>query len=142
MRMSDWSSDVCSSDLDYRANQAHPLFPELHSMVKKALGMDHILESILSRLGNLERALLLDDYAEGKDSGIIDLCLIGDIERNSLRDLTEKSERYLNGKVRTLELTKDEYTDMRERLEEQTSELQSLMRNANAVFGLKTQRNR
>src|SRR3546814_3977514 len=116
MRISDWSSDVCSSDL--------------------------ILESILSRLGNLERALLLDDYAEGKDSGIIDLCLIGDIERNSLRDLTEKSERYLNGKVRTLELTKDEYTDMRERLEEQTSELQSLMRNANAVFGLKTQRNR
>src|SRR3546814_7007817 len=90
MRISDWSSDVCSSDL--------------------------ILESILSRLGNLERALLLDDYAEGKDSGIIDLCLIGDIERNSLRDLTEKSERYLNRKIRTLVLTKDEYTGMREGL--------------------------
>lgn len=103
--------------VDYRANRAHPLFPELHSMVKKALGMDHILESVLSRLGNLERALLLDDYAEGKDNGIVDLCLIGEIDRNNLRDLTEKSERYLHRKIRTLVLTREEYDRMREALE-------------------------
>jgi hypothetical protein len=99
--------------VDYRANRAHPLFPELHSMVKKALGMDHILESILSRLGNLDMAFLLDDYAEGKDSGIVDLCLIGDIDQNNLRDLTEKSERYLRRKIRTLVLTQEEYARIR-----------------------------
>ena len=31
----------------YRANSKHPLFPEMQSMVRKALGMDHIFESII-----------------------------------------------------------------------------------------------
>ena len=33
----------------YRAKPARPLFPELHSMVLKALGMDRILESIIEQ---------------------------------------------------------------------------------------------
>ncbi len=32
-------------------HQKHHVFNELHSMVKKALGMDRILESMLKRLG-------------------------------------------------------------------------------------------
>ena len=51
--------------IQYQANQKHPLFHELQSMVQKALGMDRILDSILERLGNLEEAYLIDDYAEG-----------------------------------------------------------------------------
>lgn len=107
--------------IDYRANTDHPLFPELHSMVKKALGMDHILESMLSRLGNLDIAFLLDDYAEGKDSGIIDLCLVGNIDQENLRDLTQKSERYLGRKIRVLVLTHDEHQRMSESLQKRPS---------------------
>jgi len=44
----------------YSANTDHPLFPELHSMVRKALGMDRILESIVGRLGDLEKVYLID----------------------------------------------------------------------------------
>jgi AraC-like DNA-binding protein len=112
------SSEKNGRQIDYRANENHPLFPELHSMVKKALGMDHILESILSRLGNLELAFLLDDYAEGKDSGIIDLGMVGEIDLNNLQDLTQKAERYLQRKIRTLVLTGDEYSRMRLQLEQ------------------------
>lgn len=86
----------------YQANNKHALFPELNSMVRKALGMDRILESIIQRLGNLERAALIDDYAEGRDTGIIDLALLGDIDRSNLSDLTQKTERYLGRKIRTL----------------------------------------
>jgi DNA-binding Lrp family transcriptional regulator len=107
--------------IDYSANTSHPLFPELHSMVKKALGMDHILESMLSRLGNLELAYLLDDYAEGKDSGIVDLCLVGDIDLVNLQDLTKKSERYLERKIRTLVLTTEEHQRMRNALQKRPS---------------------
>jgi DNA-binding transcriptional ArsR family regulator len=96
----------------FSANQKHPVFNELHSMVKKALGMDQILESMIKRLGNLEMALLVDDYAEGKDSGIIDLVLIGNIDQNNLQDLTKKTERYINRKIRTLSLTADEYMQL------------------------------
>jgi hypothetical protein len=93
----------------FSANQEHPVFGELHSMVKKALGMDRILESMLKRLGNLEKALLIDDYAEGKDTGIIDLVLIGDLDQNNLQDLTKKTEKYIDRKIRTLTLTADEF---------------------------------
>ena len=93
----------------FSANPEHPLFSELHSIVRKALGMDEILESIIKRLGNLERAMLVDDYAEGKDSGIIDLVLIGDIDTTNLLDLTAKTERYIERKIRTLTMTTDEY---------------------------------
>lgn len=95
--------------LNYRANTSHPLFPELHSMVKKALGMDQILESIIERLGNLEKAILLDDYAKGKDTGIIDLVLVGNINKNNLQDLVEKTERYIGRKIRVLSMTNKEY---------------------------------
>ena len=93
----------------FSANTKHPVFNELHSMVKKALGMDQILESIIERLGNLKQAILIDDYAEGKDSGIIDLILIGNIDQNELQDLTRKTEKYIERKIRTLVLTTDEY---------------------------------
>lgn len=95
--------------LMFQANSEHPVFSELQSMVKKALGMEHIIESIITRLGNLEKALLIDDYAEGKDTGIIDLVLIGDLDQNNLQDLTKKTEKYIDRKIRTLSLTADEF---------------------------------
>ncbi|MCB2183191.1 MAG: ArsR family transcriptional regulator [Desulfobulbaceae bacterium] len=96
----------------FSANTNHPVFNELHSMVKKAMGMDHILESIIVRLGNLEKALLIDDYAEGKDTGIIDLVLIGDIDHENLLDLTTKAEKYIERKIRTLSLSSIEYHNL------------------------------
>lgn len=102
----------------YSANTGHALFPELQSIVRKALGMDRILDSIVERLGNLERALLLDDYARGKDTGIIDLVLVGDVNRANLDDIVAKTERYIGRRIRTLVLGSDEYTRMRKSLEQ------------------------
>ena len=98
--------------IQYQANRKHPLFHELQSMVQKALGMDRILDSILERLGNLEEAYLIDDYAEGKDTGIIDLVLVGDIDQENLNDLVRKTERYIDRKIRTLMLTSEEWDEM------------------------------
>ena len=93
----------------YKANKNHPLFPELGSMAKKVLGVDQVMESIITRLGNLESAFLLDDYAVGKDTGIIDLLLVGDIDNYHLHDLTRKTERYIKRKIRHLVLTRSEF---------------------------------
>jgi DNA-binding MarR family transcriptional regulator len=98
--------------IHYQANQKHPLFNELHSMVKKALGMDRILESIVQRLGELEKAYLLDDYAAGRDSGIIDLVLVGRINQENLIDLVAKTERYIGRKIRTLVLSEQEWQEL------------------------------
>lgn len=95
-------------EVHYRADRSHPLFPELQSMVRKALGMDRILESILDRLGNLEAAYLTGDYAEGRDTGIVDLVLVGNINRRNLDDLVAKTERYIERRIRTLVVSTQE----------------------------------
>jgi len=101
----------------YQANQEHPLFPELKSMVAKVLGLDQVIESIVTRLGDLEQAYLLDDYAEGKDTGIIDLLLVGNIDQYHLNDLSRKTERYIKRKIRSLVLTREEFQEMLPNLE-------------------------
>lgn len=102
----------------YQANEHHPLFPELRSMVQKSLGMDQVVESVLTRLGDLEEAHLLDDYATGRDNGIIDLLLVGNVNQYHLSDLSRKTERYIGRKIRSLVLTREEFEQMRTKLEE------------------------
>ncbi len=102
----------------YTANSGHPLFPELKSMVGKVMGIDRVIDGIVNRLGDLERAYLIDDYAEGKDSGIIDLLLVGNIDQYHLNDLSRKTERYINRKIRSLVLSRDEYDRMQQTFEQ------------------------
>ncbi len=45
------------------------------------MGIDQVIDGIVDRLGDLERAYLIDDYAEGKDTCIIDLVLVGNIDQ-------------------------------------------------------------
>ncbi|MFC1799073.1 winged helix-turn-helix domain-containing protein [Thermodesulfobacteriota bacterium] len=100
----------------YTANSKHPLFPELKSMVSKVMGIDQVIDGIVERLGDLEKAYLLDDYAEGKDSGIIDLLLVGNIDQYHLNDLSRKTERYINRKIRLLVVSREEYNQLRPKL--------------------------
>ena len=93
----------------YRANTEHPLFPELSSMVRKITGIDELAHSVIDRLGNLETIYLTGDYAEGKDTGIIDVILIGRINREKLDDVIVKTERYIGRKVRPLILDEKEF---------------------------------
>jgi len=102
----------------YMANTEHALFPELKSMVSKVMGIDQVIDSIINRLGSLEKAYLIDDYAEGKDTGIIDILLIGNIDQHHLNDLTRKTEKYVKRKIRSLVLTKDEFNNFLSELED------------------------
>lgn len=99
----------------YSANPEHALFPELRSMVQKVMGIDQVIEGILQRLGNLEKAFLIGDYAEGKDTGIIDILLVGTIDDYHLNDLTRKTERYTNRKIRPLVLSPIEYRVLKDK---------------------------
>lgn len=91
--------------INYRANTSHPLFPELQSMVRKSLGMDRILDSIIERLGKLKKAYLAGDYAQGRDTGVIELVLVGEINRRNLDDLVAKTERYISREIHTTVLS-------------------------------------
>jgi DNA-binding transcriptional ArsR family regulator len=99
----------------YQANTHHPLFPELFSMVRKITGIDELVRSVVDRLGNLEAAYLVGDYARGVDTGIIDVVLVGDIDKIQLDDFALKTEAYIQRKIRSLVLTKEEFIRLTEK---------------------------
>jgi len=105
-------SEKSGRQVFYRANTEHSLFPELKSMVSKVIGVDQVIDGIVNRLGNVELAYLIDDYAEGKDTGIIDLVLVGEIDHYHLNDLIVKTERYIKRKIRTLSLSRAEFDEL------------------------------
>ena len=102
----------------YTANTKHPLFSDLKSMVAKVMGIDQVIDGIVHRLGDLEKAYLIDDYAEGKDSGIIDLVLVGNIDEYHLNDLSRKTERYIKRKIRPLVVSRSEYNTLLPKLKD------------------------
>jgi predicted transcriptional regulator len=100
----------------YMANEEHPLYQDLKSMVSKVMGIDKVIDGIVKRLGDLERAYLIDDYAEGKDTGVVDLLLVGNIDQYHLNDLSRKTERYIKRKIRSLVLSPAEFDEYFPRL--------------------------
>lgn len=98
----------------YRANTTHPLFPEVQRIVAKTVGLDRLVEQVVSRLGNVELAFITGDYAKGKDSGLIDLVLVGEIDKGYLQNLVEKLEGLIGRKVRTLVVNVGEYKRLSE----------------------------
>jgi DNA-binding transcriptional ArsR family regulator len=98
----------------YRANTSHPLFPELFSMVRKITGIDDLVKSVVDRLGNLEAAYLVGDYARGVDTGIIDVVLVGDVDKVQLDDFAVKTEAYIDRKIRSLILTREEFERLKD----------------------------
>lgn len=97
----------------YSANIQHPLYNELKNLVHKYLGIDRIVDDVihklLKRLGKLELAFITGDYAAGRDSGIIDLVVVGDIDQVYFKQLVDKVEKLISRRVRTLVLSEAEY---------------------------------
>ena len=62
----------------YNADIKHPLFKVLQKIVRQDLGLEEIVETVMSRMGDVGIIALTGDYAKGIDSGIIEIVVIGD----------------------------------------------------------------
>ena len=62
----------------YNADIKHPLFKVLQKIVRQDLGLEEIVETVISRMGDVDIIALTGDYAKGIDSGIIQIVIIGD----------------------------------------------------------------
>jgi hypothetical protein len=111
--------------IEYSANIEHPLYPELKSLVHKYMGIDKIIDNIvnkmISRLGQLEMAFITGDYAAGKDTGIIDLVLVGEINNQTLHGYVQKAEGLINRKIRVLVLSGGEFEKNKKNLHAETA---------------------
>ena len=85
----------------YRANSKHPLFGVLQKIIRQHIGIDAMVEMILNRIGNIEKVIVIGDYADGKDTGVIEVLLIGN-ELNSeyIDQLAIKIESEIKRKIK------------------------------------------
>lgn len=72
------------------------------------MGLDQIIDKLVYKLGTVESAYLIGDYAHGIDSGLIDILLIGDINIHKLYSVAEKRGKDLGRKIRPLVVSIDE----------------------------------
>lgn len=92
----------------YKANKNHPFFNEITNMVSKFLGLDDLMERIVKRMGEVERAYIVGDYALGIDSGTVNMILIGkNLDKEYLEFIKEKTFEKVNRKVDVKILEKD-----------------------------------
>lgn len=98
----------------YSANKNHPLFENLHGLVMKYVGLDQVVESVTEKLGDVRSIYLVGDYAEGRDSGIVDLFLFApNLNQAYLGDLISKAETSIERRIRYFNCnTKEELQDL------------------------------
>src|SRR3546814_7074830 len=112
MRISDWSSDVCSSDL-----------------LKREIDQQN---GIL--LNNAQQHQETDEHRHGNG-------LSGDMERQCAAQRREHQRSHIYKWRQDAFVKQHQHRKNQQRSEEHTSELQSLMRNSYAVFSLKNKNN-
>lgn len=93
----------------FSANTSHPLFNDINSILKKFIGIDRVIEQVISQVGDLQSAYLTGDLATGNDSKIIDLALVGDhLDRSYINNLITKAEETISRKIKYVVLSGEE----------------------------------
>ena len=84
----------------------NPFYAELVSMVSKFLGFNDLIEMVFERIGNLQEAYVVGDYARGVDSGTIHLVLIGEVNDFVVQELLVKVSQKIHRKIEVRILSK------------------------------------
>src|SRR5690606_3346594 len=84
----------------YRANTRHPLLSSLQNIVHKYLGLDTVFDRVLDRMGGVQQVVVAGDYAEGRDSGVIEVAIVGrSLNEQYLDQLAQKIEGTVGRRV-------------------------------------------
>ena len=83
----------------YEVNKMNPFYAELVSMVSKFLGFHDLIEMVLEKIGDLQEAYVVGDYARGVDSGTIHLVLVGEVNQEILKNLVKKVSDKINREI-------------------------------------------
>ena len=111
------TSQAQGRTVQYQANIQNTLFKDIRSIALKYVGIDSLIENIISKLGDLRSAYIIGDYAHGMDTGIIDVVLIGNIDKDILNQLVEKTEILIHRKIKWLILEEEELKKLKDTLD-------------------------
>lgn len=105
------TSDEITKIKKYTINKQHPMFDSLRGIALKFIGIDEIITQFIDKLGDLQRVILTGELAAGNNTPIIDLILVGDVDRVFLSELVEKAENKLTKKIRVAVYAPTEFSD-------------------------------
>jgi len=87
----------------YMANKNHPLFRDIHNILLKYVGIDHVIESIIKKVGDIRKVYLMGDFAKGKNSDVIELLIVTEgLNKANFLKLVDKAEKLINRKIKYL----------------------------------------
>ncbi len=93
----------------FTANEQHPLYHDINSILRKHLGLDRLVEQVVDKLGNVTRAYLVGDLAMGLDTKILDMVIVGNnINQNFLETCLKKAEILIKREIHCLVLKESE----------------------------------
>lgn len=93
----------------FYANTDHPLTSDITNMLRKYIGVNSIIDQILTQFNTLEAAYLTGEFAKGNDSRNIDLLLIGHIpDRYHFYECILETEKFIHRKINWICLSNDE----------------------------------
>ena len=75
------------------------MFDDMRAMVLKHVGIDHIVENVIDRLGDVQSVFVTGDLAKGLDSNTIDLIVIGQVDELYLKGLCQKAEKLVKRSI-------------------------------------------
>ena len=79
--------------------------------------MDTLAEELAAKLGDIQSAHVIGDYAKGNDSGLIDLALVGRVDDKKLQEIVAKTEKLIQRKIRTIVLIPKDMEKLNSRLD-------------------------
>jgi hypothetical protein len=105
------NSEVDGNKKLFKVNKFHPFYEDVNQIVRKYLGIDVIVNNIIKGLGTPKFLYLTGDLAKGKESDLIDLVLVGNINQTFLIDVVEKTEKIISKKIRYLIYSEEEFNN-------------------------------
>ncbi|MBZ0243113.1 MAG: ArsR family transcriptional regulator [Bacteroidales bacterium] len=94
----------------FRANDKHPLFPDIQNIIRKTIGIDEIIERVINHLGDPQEVYLMGELARGIDSQHINLLIVGEhLDLDYLTQLVHKTQKLISRTIGFLALTPDEF---------------------------------
>ena len=84
----------------YNANTSHPMFDVLQKIIRQHLGLEEIVETVIERIGDVDQIALTGEYANGIDSGNIEIIINGSKVNNEyLKNIKSKIKKKIGREV-------------------------------------------
>lgn len=92
--------EAVQNRISYKANTQHPLYKTLKNIIFQHIGLDSIVEMVLDRMGSVNKVIVIGDYANGNDTGTIEVVVIGgELNTEYIENLSLKIEKEIKRKV-------------------------------------------